>query len=119
LDWGQYLSGNNPYDEFRGRPIMPDSVFEAKDSRGLEVMLKHTANNLGAGLIVRFESDNLYNPDPGKLQSFLKLPIISNSVGRFIKVSNRGVMQENERLVSEPIRTQRARTRVNVQEDVM
>jgi hypothetical protein len=49
------------------------------------------------------------------MEEFIKLPFISNALGRWIKVSNRGLMDEDRRMHG-PIRQRRAQTRLGVRQ---
>ena len=109
--WGDYWSGRQPTD--RGTPIIDRNRFAAGE--GKEAMLKWTANQLGAGLVVRFNRDNFYDPTPTMLEKFLELPVISNTLGRFLRVSNRG-LTEKARGKLKPIEKADAQRRLRVQE---
>lgn len=45
--WGQYLSGRNPYDDFRGRNIIDQTTFDAGGVPALKKMVQWTTNNFG------------------------------------------------------------------------
>jgi hypothetical protein len=111
----QFWGGNiNPTDN--GWKIVDQTRFDAGKG-GLE-MAKWTANQLGAGLVVRFSRDNFYDPDPTIIERILNMPIISNTAGRFLKVSNRGLAQKAERDFIKPAREQAAKMRLEMQQVV-
>jgi hypothetical protein len=108
----QFWMGNtNPTD--RGWKIVDQTRFDA--GKGGMEMAKWTANQLGAGLIVRFNRDNLYDPDPTIIEKILDMPIISNTAGRFLRVSNRGLAQKAQRDFIQPATERAARMRLEVQ----
>jgi len=47
------------------------------------------------------------------MEKFLDLPIVSNAIGRWIKVSNRGVANDMQRKVTERVQREQARSRLN------
>jgi len=108
----QFLGGTNPED--RGGKIVDQTRFDA--GLGKLEMAKWTANQLGAGLVVRFQRDNFYDPEPTMVEKVLNWPIISNLAGRFLKVSNRGLDQKAEREIRAPARERSAKMRLGIQE---
>lgn len=109
--WSDYLAGRNPVDQTY--PIIDDNRFAA--GKGTEEMLKWTANQLGAGLVVRFSRDNFYDPEPTMVERILNAPVISNTLGRFLKVSNAG-LRTKAREALEPIEREQARQRLQVRD---
>lgn len=84
-----YLSGNNPYDSFRNRNIIPDREFKAGVKYSFPMLLDWLMKNQGLGIFFPTNLDK-YNEDVSQLQRDLNLPVISNILGRWIKVSNYG-----------------------------
>lgn len=107
----QYMSSKNPYDWFRGRNVVPDQVFEAGGARSHKAFLKYLANSLGASVIHQFDTNDL---DKAKtdLEKGLGLPIASNIVGRFLKVSDYGKFEMIQR-ESMKSRQEQARTKLD------
>jgi hypothetical protein len=95
-----FASGKNPYDFFRGRNVIPDSEFEAGGKYALKPFVIWQLNNLGLGTIWK----TYYSTQPPAsktwLQKTLDLPLVSNIVGRWIKVSDYGQTEKNKELVS-------------------
>ncbi len=89
VDIAQYASGKNPYDYFRGKYAIPEQVFKAGGARSHKAFLKYMANNSGAGIVYKFDTDDL-DRIKTELEQFLRYPIVNNVVGRFIKVSDQG-----------------------------
>lgn len=82
-----YLSGKNPYDSYRNRNVIPDAEFAAGMKYSLPIFLNWLAQNQGLGIILPS-----YTP-PGELttlQKILGAPVISNILGRWLKVSDQG-----------------------------
>ena len=88
------MQGNNPYDSFRKRNVLTDLEFLAGGSVANEAMLKYTWEQLGGGIIHRFSTSPAGEVGPiEKLTQ--KTFVLSNIIGRFIRVSNYG---ETEKL---------------------
>ena len=109
LAWAQFMTGRNPYDWFRGAHILSDDEAQAQDHRGYRQMGKYTWNALGGSIIHRFDLHKT-NEKTGKTERFLDLPIISNALGRWIKVSNRGRADTLRSKVSLPLRREQAQS---------
>jgi hypothetical protein len=115
--WMQFMGGRNPYDWFRGRNLLSDDVAAARDRRGVQALAKYTWNSFGGGLITRFDvADFGKDPNETGKEKFLQLPVISNALGRWLKISNRGRADTLRRKVSEPLRREQARSRLNARE---
>ncbi|KKT30395.1 MAG: hypothetical protein UW18_C0017G0020, partial [Microgenomates group bacterium GW2011_GWF1_44_10] len=82
-----YMSGQNPYDEFRHRNIIPDAAFKAGPKYSFPIFMDWLIKNQGAGVIMPS-----YTPegDLTNLEKILNLPLISNILGRWVKVSDYG-----------------------------
>ena len=106
--WAMYATGNNPYDWFRGEPLLDERTAEARSTEGLKQMGKYSWNALGGGMIHRFDMYD-YNDEKTRMEKFLKLPIISNAVGRWFKISNRGYADTLRNQVALPLRKEQAR----------
>ena len=89
----QYATGHNPYDGFRGRYAIPESMFLARDERTHKAFLKWLANKYGANVVYRFKHNEL-DQIRTELEEFLDIPVLSNIFGRFLKVTDVGVKQE-------------------------
>lgn len=114
--WFTYkVLGENPYDAFRGRHVIRDDVFEAGE--GDAAMTRWTLNNLGAGIVVRFSEDSMYDPPKTGAEKILNTPVVSNLLGRWLKISNRGLFDRAEMMTAE-IRKDRAESRLIGQEIV-
>jgi hypothetical protein len=82
-----YVKDINPQDDYRGRNILPPTIYQARGKEASKEMLKHTWKSLGGSLI--------YNPG-GPLEyadttfeKLLQYPPL-NLIGTFLKVSDYG-----------------------------
>ncbi len=111
-DWFQYLTGKNPYDPFRGKYVLPETIHQAGGLEALKEMLKYSSNQLGGGIVYRFKGKNV-NEIKGELGVILGLPVVGNFVSRFLRVSDAGRADEL-RLISEDVRSERAKELVRM-----
>jgi len=94
--WLQFaVNKENPYDTFRGRAIVPVNEFDA--GMGTEAMAKWSWNAAGGTLITRFGDESIYDPPKEGIEKLLAQPGISNLLGRWLKVSNRGLYETADR----------------------
>jgi hypothetical protein len=112
-DWGMFITDQNPRDTFRQREIIDPDVFKSDKTAAAGELAKHTWNQFGGGVVKRFETFNIRDPEPGELEKFLKLPFVSNLLGRWVKVGNRGVFEADKR-ISDEVDAARSGTRVAV-----
>lgn len=123
--WSDYMiSGNNPYDTWRGKNLLTDTQMQAAgggfwnrvtNRENMGDLLKYTWNSLGGPIVYRFRNQVLDDPPTTKVEDFLGLPVVSNSLGRFFKVSSKG-LDDLAKETGEPFETQRAQVRLGVQE---
>ncbi len=117
VDVVQYFSGNNPYDSFKGQAAIPDRVWRANDFRKKEEFLKYLAQKSGAGIIHRFSSDNDVEVKT-ELEKIIGYPILSNILGRFIKVTDYGEKEYIQENVLGPVEEKRSREILDFREAV-
>lgn len=86
-NWVAYLSGKNPYDDFRGRPIMPDKVYQAGGRYALTSMVKWTANQMGLA--------SFATHDPSSKSGVESMLEVAPLLNRVIKVSDYGEHEES------------------------
>lgn len=91
----QYLTGVNPYDTFRERNAIPETEWKAGGWPAHKAFGKWLWNNYGGSFIYRFRSDN---PVAAKseVEDFLQLPFMGDLAGRFVKVSDYGLVEKAE-----------------------
>jgi len=102
-----YLSGKNPYDSFRGRNIVPDTEFKAGTKYSLPIFMRWLAKNQGLGIFFP-TNKKYYGVQMSDLEKLLDAPFISNILGRWIKVSDYGLIEKGRKEVEEPIIRERA-----------
>ena len=113
-DWVQFeVFGHNPYDAHRGIGVLDDTTFQAGGWPARQELLKQAWNKLGGSIAFRFQNRQLESPPQSTVEKFLAAPIINNALGRWIKVSNRG-LDDADRQLAEPIQQQRAQLRLAV-----
>lgn len=88
----QYLSGQNPYDEFRNRNIIPDLEYKAGYKYSFPIFLDWLIKNQGGGIILPS-----YKPSATEvtnLEKAINLPVVSNILGRWLQVSDYGKTEQ-------------------------
>jgi len=87
-----YACGKNPYDAFRSRYVIPEQIMLAGGKRAHKIFARWLSDQAGLSVIHRFGSDR---PEQIKtdLEKILGWPIVSNIVGRFIKVTDLGLQE--------------------------
>jgi len=121
--------GKNPYDSFRGRERFDPQVVEAGGTRYYKDIAKELSNMLGGGVIYRFRSQDQveygqeiteftglpkgYAETMGKVVAVSEQPIAQNVVGRFLKVSDYGGVQQFTE-AAQPVRAQKAASNLKV-----
>jgi hypothetical protein len=113
----QYASGQNPYDFFRGNYAIPDQVFKAGGERSHEAFMKWLANKSGSTLVYRFKTNDL-DRIKTDLERVVGYPFASNIVGRFVKVSDRGIKEEI-RDIKYDIQSNRAKEILDVKDAIV
>lgn len=113
----QFAAGKNPYDSFRGRNVIPDTEFEAGGKYALKPYLTWQFNQLGGGVFWK----TYYSTQPASsktwLQKTLEAPILSNVIGRWLKVSDYGQKEKNEKMI-EGVEKDTAKRRLQEREKV-
>lgn len=112
--WRDFGAGRDSWDEFRGRPVLDETVSTARDSRALKELGKRTWNDVGLGVIHRFNTDSLSDVKT-QLEENLALPFVNNVAGRWLKISNRGV-REGIQEVKQEVRKEKARVTLDARE---
>jgi hypothetical protein len=91
-----WVAHQNPFDSHTGRQILDTDTFEAKEGGG--ELLKRSVSRLGAGILYRYRKDN---DIPTTAEKVLNKGIVSNTLGRFFRVSNRGRYEQIANVVDE------------------
>lgn len=85
--WVAYLSGKNPYDDFRGRPILPEKVHKAGGVHALKKMVQWTMNMTGLSSFATHD-----DATKTTAESILELTPVLN---RVIKISDYGEHEQD------------------------
>lgn len=92
VGWGQYLSGKNPYDSFRGRNVIDDTTFQAGGGPALKKMVEWTSNTLGLSQFTTY--------DPSKGDSVEVAVQAIPLLNRMIKISDYGQTEKAKKIQS-------------------
>jgi len=112
----QFLGGQNPYDYFRGREVVPATEFRAGGKAAIKEFGKHLSNQLGATLVYRFGYDQS-NDISTEIEDVLRFPGFGDTMGRFLKVSEHGTRQLLNQVAADE-ETRRAREILRIREAV-
>jgi hypothetical protein len=93
---GQYLSGNNPMDYYRNREIIPKNEYRVSSANDWAHVGKYVWNNIGGSTIWRIDDNALDFDNKDWFEIALGLPVIGNPLGRFVRVSDKG-LEESKR----------------------
>jgi hypothetical protein len=114
--WMNYeIMGQNPVDTYRGKPILDDATYKAGGWLARKELLKQSWNNMGGAIVHRFQNQYLDDPPQTGVEKFLQLPVVNNALGRWLKVSSRGIAEADNRLIADDEQA-RASTQKAVQE---
>lgn len=100
--------GQNPYDSFRGRPMLNEKVFAAGQGAG---QLAHQSLADVTGGMIPPPIPNVPGVVPTQLENFLHKPIVNTLLGRWVKISNAGINEENQ-TVMQPADARRAQLEI-------
>lgn len=107
-----YLSGQNPYDSFRGRNVLSDDVYKAGGWRANKAFLGWTFNQVGGGIFYRFSSEQAVPKEQGPAEKLFNLPVVGNILGRFFRVTDYGT-QEHLAKLREQVQSEEAKQRLS------
>jgi DNA-binding protein Fis len=94
----QFAFGQNPYDFFRNRNVIPDDAFKAGGSYKLKPFATWMFEQLGGGVLMKTYVTEQMPSSKSWQQKVLELPIISNVLGRWIKTSDYGEYEKTREL---------------------
>lgn len=90
----QFLSGENPYDFFRGRPALSETTHKAGGLPATKAFLGWQFQQLGGGIFYRFYHEPSAKREEGAVEKFFNAPVIGNVLGRFVRVSDFGEVEQ-------------------------
>lgn len=106
-----FIAGNNPYDFFRGRPILTDEQQLAGGSERLKPFLSYMFQQMGGNVFMKLNYNETVPKNPSLSEKIVSLPLASNIAGRFIKVSNYGET-EKLRAITDDIKSENAQENI-------
>lgn len=104
----EFLGGRNVYDPFRGRFVFTDDELAARDWSTVKKFVGWEFQQLGGGIVWKFYPGEARPRAKTVGQQILDAPILSNIVGRFIRITAYG---ETEQLRVEQQKVQRDEAR--------
>jgi cell fate (sporulation/competence/biofilm development) regulator YmcA (YheA/YmcA/DUF963 family) len=108
-NWGQYLTGRNPYNAFKGTNLIDDTTWQAGGGAALKKMVQSTTNTMGLTKFATFDTSK----NTG-IETFLQVtPLFSTA----LKISDYG-KQEALKSVSEKAKTEQAKRTLKEREVV-
>lgn len=111
------ISSRPVYDNFRGRYAIGDrDIREAKDLRTAFAYFKYFWNQQGMGILHRFDTNNI-DEVRTQLQTYTGLPIVSDFVGRYMRIENIGETQQYMGAI-EDTKTLESRERLDLKEAI-
>lgn len=90
----QFVTGQNPYDFFRGRPVLTDDQFAAGGKEALVPFVGWLFEQMGGSILYKFYSQGTVPKVQSPGEKFIRLPIINNILGRFIRISDYGQIEK-------------------------
>lgn len=94
-DVGQLVAGGRVYDPFRNRFLLTEDEAKARDWRTVKKFVGYEFQQLGGSILWKFYPGEERPRERTPLQQILEFPVVSNVVGRSLKVTNYG---QTERL---------------------
>jgi len=113
----QFITGANPYDFFRGRNVLTDDQYKAGGWDSISPFLGWQWEQLGGGIFMKFYSNGVPPAQKTAGEKILAMPLVSNIVGRWIRVSDYG-LREKYRAQLRPLEQEAARRRLKEKEVV-
>ena len=116
-DVAQFASGGRVYDPFRNRFLFTEDEAKARDWRTAKKFLGYEFQQLGGGIIWKFHPGDERPRHQTEAQKIFELPILSTIVGRWIKVTSFGEV-ENLRRTQGNVSAEEARLRLRERDAV-
>lgn len=114
----QFAAGRNVYDPFRSRFLFTEDELKAGGWRAAQKFVGYEFQQLGGGILWRFSPGATRPREQTTGQRILDLPVLSNIVGRWIRISNYGEI-EHLRETEQKVQQGEARGRLAEREAVM
>jgi len=107
-----FATGQNPYDSFRGRMVLTDEQMAAGGMYALKPFLLWEFQQMGGNIFTKFYLGERTPEKKSSGEKFLQIPVISNIIGRFIRISDYGQLEKYREKLYE-IRGEKARERID------
>lgn len=115
VDVRDYAAGRNPYDSFRNREVFTEDEMRAGGRAKAEKFFWYEFQQLGGNIVYKTHFDRPREETTG--QKILAAPVVSNVLGRFLRISNYGQI-ERLRTAQNRARSSEARTRLTRQDEI-
>lgn len=115
-DWWTFLSGRNPYDDFRGRNVLTDDEFRAGGWYATKPFLMYQWNQMGGSIFHKFYSSGTSIDRRSDIERIISYPIISNILGRWIRVSDFGETESIRKGVKAEVESEQSKRRLEKKE---
>jgi len=112
-----FLRGKNVYDSYRSRFLFTEDELRAGGLQAVRKFVGYEFQEIGGGIVWRFYAGEQRPRDQTVGQKIIELPILSNIVGRWIKVSSYGAV-ERSREVQQRVAKGEAQRRLTERESV-
>jgi hypothetical protein len=112
-DVKEFAAGGRVYDDFRGRFLLTEDEAKARDWRTVKKFIGYEFQQVGGAIVWKFYPGEDRPEKVGALQKILEFPIVSNIVGRSIRVTDFGAV---ERLREVQAKVQKAEARQRLAE---
>lgn len=86
----EFATGRNPYDSFRNRNVLTDQEFKAGGWQAFRKFAGWEFQQLGGGIVWKFYPGESRPKKQTWGQFVLELPVVSNIIGRFYKITQSG-----------------------------
>ena len=95
----EYAAGKNPYDYFRGRNVIPDQEFKAGGKYAFKPFANWMLQTIGLGTILSGYVSEQAPETKTWVQKVVETPVLSNIIGRWVKVSDYGSTEKNRQII--------------------
>lgn len=89
-DLVSFFSGKNVFDDFRSRPVFSQEDMDAGIVARAPKFFAYEWNQVGGSIVWRLNETSSVERQRGTLETILNAPFVSNTVGRFLKVTDQG-----------------------------
>lgn len=103
----KFLQGENPYDDFRGKNVISETEFEAGGWYKTKPFLGWIFQQSGGNIFYRFNISTYMPIEKTKREKILKLPVVSNIIGRWLKISDHGKREKLKEEIIDPAKKER------------